>query len=229
MRVPVAEPRSEEELHRRARALAGRTIGEVAAELGLALPIDTTRGKGFVGSMVERALGATAGSRSLPDFPALGVELKTIPVDPSGAPKESTFVCSIPLPSIAEVDFEHSTVAKKLERVLFVLVEAKGAELASRRIGTSFFWTPDETERRILADDYDALARLLAEGAFDRITAHLGVALQVRPKAANASIRRRGVAWDGSLEWTLPRGFYLRSRFTGRVIRRVLATVQEAT
>lgn len=193
------------------------------------MPVDTTRGKGFVGSMVERALGATAGSRSLPDFPSLGIELKTIPVDPSGAPKESTFVCSIPLPSIAEVDFEHSPVAKKLARVLFVLVEANGRELATRRIGASFLWTPDDEERRVLEDDYDALARLLAEGAFDRVTAHLGVALQVRPKAANASIRRRGVAWDGSLEWTLPRGFYLRSRFTGRVIRRLFGTIHAAT
>src|SRR6185295_12263284 len=76
---------------------------------------------------VERALGATAGSRALPDFPELGIELKTLPVDASGAPLESTFVCTIPLTEIGDVEWADSRVRRKLVRVLWVPVEGERA------------------------------------------------------------------------------------------------------
>ena len=93
--------------------------------------------------------------------------------------------------------------------------------LARRRLGSAFFWTPDAAERAVLEADYDALAARLAAGEFERVTAHLGEALQVRPKAANAKVTRVAVGWDGAPEWTAPRGFYLRATFTERVLARL--------
>src|SRR4051812_47610524 len=82
------------ELEIRAEALAGRTVGELALALDVGLA-DTTRAKGFVGQLIELALGADADAGDAPDFAALGVELKSVPVGKSGRPKESTFVCSV--------------------------------------------------------------------------------------------------------------------------------------
>ena len=54
-------PRSEAELLARADAVAGRTLGDVAADLGMRVPATTRRGKGWTGTVIEHALGASAG------------------------------------------------------------------------------------------------------------------------------------------------------------------------
>ena len=51
-------------------------------------------------------LGASAGSKPEQDFAALGVELKTIPVDSLGRPLETTFVCVAPLTGNSGVTWE---------------------------------------------------------------------------------------------------------------------------
>jgi len=212
-------PRSEEELVRRARALAGWTVGEIAGAHGVALPADTTRAKGLVGQLAERALGASAGSLDEPDFVALGIELKTLPVRPDGRPKESTFVCSIRLADLPDTDFEDSLVWKKLRRVLFVPVEADPAlALPARRFGAPLLWSPSSEERAVLQADYERVATLVLRGEVEQLTGHLGTYLQVRPKAADSRARRRAPDADDGFIWTGPRGFYLRTRFTARIL-----------
>jgi DNA mismatch repair protein MutH len=211
-------PTSIEALLERARGLTGGTVGEVAATLGASLPPSTTQGKGFVGTLVEAALGATAGSKSEPDFQDLGVELKTIPLDAAGAPRESTFVCSVPLTTIAEVELDESPLWHKLRRVLFVPIEADGP-LEARRFGASFLFEPTDEERRALRADWDLLAGLLATGDVESIDATLGDVLQIRPKGRNAADRTWVALGDDGIEATPPMGFYLRARFMAGVVR----------
>src|SRR5512139_646420 len=139
--LPVSPPASEAELLARAGALAGRALADVAAEYGVAVPPDLRRAKGFVGGLVERALGATAKSRAAPDFEAIGVELKTLPIGRDRVPCESTFVCTIDLVRIADADWDTSVVRHKLSRVLWMPVEGDRAiPVAARRLGTPLLW-----------------------------------------------------------------------------------------
>ncbi|MFW6050928.1 MAG: DNA mismatch repair endonuclease MutH [Myxococcota bacterium] len=217
-------PRTEAELLSRARAVAGHTVGDLGARLGVPIPEDQRRAKGLLGHLVERALGATAGSRGVPDFEALGIELKTLPLRRDGRPMESTFVCCLPLRSVAEVDWERSPVRAKLARVLWVPVEAERyVPLASRRIGTPVLWSPTGTEGDILAADWEELAGRVGAGDVEAITAHLGQALQVRPKGRHGRERRRAPDAGSAWLWTMPRGFYLRTWFTEAIVRRALA------
>lgn len=207
-------------LHARARALAGRTLSEIAGELGRPVPENLSRHKGWVGQLIEAALGASAGSRPVPDFPEYGVELKTLPVDAAGRPRESTFVCSIALPSIADTPFEASGVFHKLSKVLWVPVEAeRSVPLAARRVGSAVLWSPSDAEWQVLRHDWQELAGRLALGEAEHITAHLGVALQVRPKAARGSCRRTAHDADGAPVRVQPKGFYLRTRFTAQILQ----------
>ncbi|WP_312721672.1 MutH/Sau3AI family endonuclease, partial [Escherichia sp. AM3] len=80
-----------------AQRLAGYSLGELAVMAGLTIPNDLKRDKGWIGVLLERWLGASAGSKPEQDFAALGVELKTIPIDSQGRPLETTFVCVAPL------------------------------------------------------------------------------------------------------------------------------------
>jgi DNA mismatch repair protein MutH len=220
----VPEPRTEEELLRRAWDLGGLTLGELGKRVGVQVPVEGVRGKGVAGQILEKALGASAGSRAEPDFVGLGIELKTIPLDASGKPKESTFVASISLSAMADTDWEGSVVLKKLSRVLFVPVEAASkTPLRDRRVGRAYLWVPTEGEKRLLRADWERLAEMIAAGDVERITGHLGAVMQVRPKAPHGRSRRRAPDEEGAVQWTMPRGFYLRPSFTGAVLTRLRA------
>lgn len=219
-----SEPRTENELLARAWDLAGLTLGELGARVGVDVPDESVRAKGVAGRILEKALGATAGSRAEPDFMTLGIELKTIPLDARGKPKESTFVCSISLSAMADTDWERSAVSKKLSKVLFVPVEAASkAPLRDRRVGRAYRWSPNSEEQRLLRADWERLALMIAAGDVERITGHLGEVLQVRPKAPHGRSRRRAPDEEGAIQWTMPRGFYLRPAFTQAVLARLRA------
>ena len=219
-----SQPQSEHELLTRARELAGLTLGELGARVGVDLPDESARAKGLAGQILEKALGASGGSRAEPDFVDLGIELKTIPLDAGGRPKESTFVASISLSAMADTDWEQSVVLKKLSKVLFVPVEAASATpLRARRVGRAYLWKPTGEELRRLRSDWERLAEMIAAGEVERITGHLGEVMQVRPKAAHGGSRRRAPDAEGAVQWTMPRGFYLRPTFTEAVLARLRA------
>jgi DNA mismatch repair protein MutH len=212
-------PQSPEELLARAHALAGLTLGELARRIGLPVPPDLRRAKGWAGGMFEAVLGATASSRAQPDFEALGIELKTLPVTLGGMPLETTFVCTIPLADMAMVEWKQSRVYRKLRRVLWVPVQGdRAVPVEARRIGTALLWSPSPDEELDLRFDWEELAGMIGAGRVEDITGHLGRYLQVRPKAADSHARRRGTGADGAMISTLPRGFYLRTSFTARIL-----------
>jgi DNA mismatch repair protein MutH len=216
----LGPPASEDQLRERASALAGCTLGEVGARLGLAVPSSLLRAKGWVGQLLERALGASAASRDCPDFPELGIELKTLPVDRQGRPVESTFVCTIPLAELREVPWEQSRVRRKLDRVLWIPVEGERAiPIAARRIGAGLLWSPAPEQEAALRFDWEELAGTIGRGGIESLTGHVGRHLQVRPKAAHSRVRRRAIDAEGELSQTMPRGFYLRATFTAELLR----------
>ncbi|HSC86187.1 MAG TPA: DNA mismatch repair endonuclease MutH [Polyangiaceae bacterium] len=223
IRAAVLPPTDEAELLERAARLPGMTLGELATELGVDVPTEMRRAKGWAGQLLERALGASAASRAEPDFVGLGIELKTLPVDGGGRVLESTFVCTIELPEMDRSEWESSRLRKKLARVLWVPVEG-ARELAPgvRRIGTPFLWSPNEDDEALLRHDWEEAASMIGRGRTSELTAHTGEVLQVRPKAARGSSRRRALDEEGALYDEQPKGFYLRATFTASLLRRHL-------
>lgn len=224
MPAAVPRPRTEEELLQRARTLAGASLGDLAASLRRPVPSDLRRAKGWVGELIEIALGASAGSRPEPDFPELGVEVKTLPVDAGGVPKESTHVCAISMREAAGARWETSVARAKLARVLWVPVEASAAiALPMRRIGQAILWSPDARAEALLRRDWEEHMELIALGRGDRIRGEMGTVLQVRPKAASGRTRTMASDGDGVRAAALPLGFYLRPQFTAAILREVYA------
>jgi DNA mismatch repair protein MutH len=218
--MAIFPPCSERELLERAAWLSGRTMGELARALGAPVPPVGRRGKGKMGTLVERALGAKAGSASIPDFPHLGIELKTIPVDGAGAPRESTFVCSIALAEAARADWETSAARAKLAQVLFVpIVVVDEDAMEDRRIGSPLLWRPTPQQEAVLRDDFETAMGQIGAGGIERLTAKSGRFLQVRPKAATGRVRTFSFGAEGEWIATVPRGFYLRAGFTRALLR----------
>lgn len=213
-------PRTECELLERAHALAGSSLARLARLSQRALPATSRRAKGWTGQTLERLLGATAGSRSEPDFQALGVELKTIPVGRDGQPRESTYVCTLPLLSNELSTWETSNVRRKLSRVMWFPVEGEAEiPLSDRRVGSAIIWSPSPQQEMALRADWEELTEMVSVGRLAEITGRHGTHLQVRPKAANARSVRWGTDEHGAPLRTLPRGFYLRASFTAGVLR----------
>ncbi len=214
-------PHSQEQLLAQAQQLAGYSLGELAALAGIPTPRDLKRDKGWIGILLEVWLGASAGSKPEQDFAALGVELKTIPIDSSGRPLETTFVCVAPLTGNSGVTWESSHVRHKLKRVLWVPVEGERTiPLADRRVGAPLLWSPSEEEDRQLRMDWEELMDLIVLGQVERITARHGEVLQLRPKAANSKALTEAVGAHGEPILTLPRGFYLKKNFTAVLLAR---------
>lgn len=217
----VPPPRDETELLDRANALAGYTLGELAQRISLPIPRDLKRDKGWVGMLLERYLGASAGSKPEQDFAEIGVELKTIPVDAAGRPLETTFVCVAPLTGNSGVTWQNSHVRNKLGRVLWIPVEGERAiPLAERHVGAPLLWSPNDEEEHQLQRDWEELMDMIVLGQVEQITARHGEVLQIRPKAANSKALTEGIGRHGQPIMTLPRGFYLKKTFTAALLAR---------
>lgn len=214
-------PTSEAQLMQRAHALAGRSLAEIASELGVAMPDNLLRHKGWVGQLLELALGADAESLPEPDFRLIGVEMKSLPIDRNGKPRESTYVCTVPLDEGLESNWGESWVRRKLSRVLWLPVEAEPAiTLAQRRLGAPLLWSPSSEEEEALRLDWEELGEMIRMGELESITARMGSVLQIRPKAAHSRVRCHSVGADGEAIVTHPRGYYLRPAFTHAILRR---------
>jgi len=216
-----APPEDESQLLAQAQSLAGYTLSELAALANIPIPADLRRDKGWTGVLLERWLGATAGSKPEQDFAALGVELKTIPVDRFGRPLETTFVCVAPLTGNSGVVWETSHVRHKLKRVLWMPVEGeRSLPLGERRVGSPLLWSPSVEEEEQLRRDWEELMDLIVLGQVERITARHGEVLQLRPKAANSKALTEAIGIHGEPILTLPRGFYLKKNFTAALLAR---------
>lgn len=216
-------PQTLEQLLSQAQSIAGLTFGELADELHIPVPPDLKRDKGWVGMLLETALGATAGSKAEQDFSHLGVELKTLPINAEGYPLETTFVSLAPLVQNSGVKWENSHVRHKLSCVLWMPIEgSRHIPLRERHIGAPIFWKPTAEQERQLKQDWEELMDLIVLGKLEQITARIGEVMQLRPKGANSRAVTKGIGKNGEIIDTLPLGFYLRKEFTAQILKAFL-------
>lgn len=232
MQLPLPQPAttppaSIAQLMERAYAIAGTPLGVLADQAGWVTPANLTRHKGWSGQLIELYLGASAGSRPEQDFPDLGVELKTIPVTPTGKPLETTFVCVTPLTGLNGVSWQQSNVRNKLQQVLWVPLDGR-REIApaERLVGMPVLWRPTAAEDALLRADWEEITELIIMGQVQAITARHGQVLQLRPKAANNKVLTQGIGPQGQVIQTPPRGYYLKTEFTAAILQRALLTPQ---
>ncbi|MEW6990059.1 DNA mismatch repair endonuclease MutH [Colwelliaceae bacterium 6441] len=216
-------PENEQVLIQRAQALAGLTLGEIARQQQIKVPQNLQKEKGWIGLLLEQVLGASAGSKPIPDFPHLGIELKSLPIDRYGKPLETTFVCVAPLTGLVGVTWQNSHIKNKLAKVLWVpVVSERDIPIAERVVATPFIWSPSPEEEQLLSQDWQELTDMIVLGEVENIHGKHGQVLQLRPKAANSQAKTKAFNKNGQPFMTLPRGFYLKSAFTYQLIKRHL-------
>jgi len=215
----ILPPKTQQELMERCDALAGKTLGQVAKELAVPVPDNLLRHKGWVGNLLEQYLGADAGNQAEPDFISLAIEMKTLPINALGQPKESTYVCTVSMQQTGELSWQACWVRRKLAHVLWVPVEAEAdIPLAERYVGNAWLWKPTDEQNAVLEKDWQELMDRIVLGEQAEITAKEGEYMQIRPKAANNRSLTQGVSAQGEREFINPKGFYLRTSFTKQLL-----------
>lgn len=207
-------------LLKQAQSLSGKSFLQVAQLCHIPTPCQHSRTnqKGWLGQTLEIYLGATAGSKPLPDFIELGIELKTIPILPDGTPKESTYICTAPIP-IRDASWADSRVFNKLKKVLwFPYFYDKKCAFENQLLGTPLLWAPNELQMLKLQNDWEELVELINFGKIEGLSAHIGECLQIRPKASRSNVQIPIINHEGELFSTTPKGFYLRKTFTKEII-----------
>ena len=173
--------------------------------------------------MLEKILGASAGSRPEPDFPQLGIELKSLPIDRYGKPLETTFICVAPLTRLVGASWKTSHICNKLARVLWVpVISERHMAIADRIICNPFIWSPSVEEDHLLASDWQELTDMIVLGEVEKINGKHGQVLQLRPKAANSKAKTQAFDRNGKPFMTLPRGFYIKTPFTQMLLNKHL-------
>ena len=196
-------PQTADDLLKLADSIAGMSIENLSKSLGISLPDNFTNNKGFIGQLAEIALGAGAGSHPLQDFPVLGIELKTIPLNLSGKPAETTHVCI--LHQNCGQTFFKSNFYNKIKKVLWLPVEGcRKIPLNERHFGKAFLWNISDQETLELKQDWEEIMEYVSTGHLPELSAKTGVWMQVRPAGRNNGIKQYG--------------YYLRKSFTERIL-----------
>jgi len=213
----LASPDSIDELLIRCRAICGCSVVDLANYIGLPVPKNLKTAKGWVGRVIEYALGADCNNKAAPDFSKLGIELKTVPVNAKMRPLESTYVCTAPITKQLS-KFENSVVWCKLAHVLWVPIVVTGNTIADRTVGMSLLWQPKASLKSILQSDWEDIQEYLACGLVDKLTARVGNYLHIRPKAASSAVLIPWLTLDGDYQYTTPKGFYIRTTLTKSIL-----------
>ena len=215
----ASPPQNTEQLKERLFSIMGKSLSELATFAKIALPVSPVHGKGFQGELIERLLGASAPGLPIPDFPNLGIELKTVPVSADFKVLESTFFCSAPLNEMRVRRFEESILFHKISRVLFVFFVAPRDFAYEKRYVAGFrFWSPSKEDLAVIRQDYDELMEKVSLGLVEEISARNGNVIQMRPKAANGQALTDCVGPAGTMIKVRPRGFYMRRIFMQNLI-----------
>ena len=216
--MKISPPQTQTELLSRSYQLAGKTLGYIASEMGEKIPTSLNFAKGWIGQLIEKTLGANAVNLDQPDFIDLGIELKTLPISPAGLPCESTYICSASIPN-REAEWKQSRVYRKMAKILWVPIETQpGITLSQARIGMPLLWSPSILIEQQLCQDWEELTELINLGHFEKLSAHVGQYLQIRPKAPNAKTFIQVIDNQGQSISIVPKGFYVRSILTRQIL-----------
>lgn len=215
---PLPPPQKWSILLDRCDKLVGKTIATIADKLQLTVPDNLKNNRGWIGNLLELALGAEAGSKPIQDFVNLGIELKSVAINHKGEVNNDIFVSSLPINSFMLQTWHTSHLLYKLKRILFVPIEQiKEIPLANRRIGRARLWTPTAYELSQLQQDWQDILDIITEGDFNAIKNNVGKILCVKVKALNAKQSNSFIDTEGFTSKIPPLSFYLRKDFVNSI------------
>lgn len=203
---------TEEEILERAALLEGMRIGDIPGVTFTST--DPRRGRQEVGHAIESWFGIPPNASPGPDFPAAGIELKTVPLvrgEDGTRVKERTVVSLIDYRGIVSEEWETASVRKKL-RILFVffehLADMPKEEFPIRHV---LLWEPHGEVEAQIRRDWETIRDKVRAGRAHELSEADGRILGPCTKAATSADVRPQPHSDVPAK---PRAFALKPAFT---------------
>ncbi|RIY34978.1 MutH/Sau3AI family endonuclease [Psittacicella gerlachiana] len=217
--TPSTAPTSLGQLLTYCQQICGKSIEEISHKHNVEMIYSLHENRGWLGNLIEIALGATAGSKPTQDFINLGIELKTLAIATNGKAKSDIFISSLPINKFMLQNWQTSHVLYKLKKILFVPIEYNpDISLAQRRIGKAFLWSPNKEDLAIIKQDWETIMQIITQQDFNALKSNVGQILCVRTKALNTSQAVSIEDTDGFNLNLPPLSFYLRRSFINNII-----------
>lgn len=195
------------------------TSGEVASLVGRSQYLESPlpRGRTGVGDLVELYLGKLPDNSPEPDFPDLGVEVKSLPMKrlrrSSWTVKEPTSLSMIDFNKLVKEDWATTPLRRKIDRILWVPYEHNSADKRESRFRRSFLWSPPSEDIPAYEADYRAVRALVLAGKAHEISERLSLVLSARRKGATGEatrsqpgtlVKAKSRAWAFKVAYTRP-------------------------
>ena len=155
--------------------LLEKTYGHSFSEFDVNNRLENTKNKGKFGHIVQEGVFKyPLDSDPEADFKKLGVELKVTPIKINKKnevrAKERLSIKVLNYSAIAEQDFEHSDLKRKMEKMLVVLYEyIEGVNEKDFKIKGSFLNIIKPEDLIIIKNDYETIRKYVLEGKADEI------------------------------------------------------------
>lgn len=172
-------------------------------------------GKNASASIVRAILGQRPHGKQ-GDFERFGVEIKVVPVDPTGTVIESMSFPAFTHEEVAYESWEDSDLLGRLNRLLVVPVHRRrGVAPDQMRMGTPFFWNPGKEELEGIQREWEQARQLIEVGRADQLPKASATSfIHVRPHGRDATDRELA---PGGVD-VMRRSFWLNQRFVERIL-----------
>lgn len=123
--------------------------------------------KHLASMLVKKGLGIQDLAVEIKEFEQVGLQTRILNLkDDLSVAFEATSFPAMDLTTFTQEEWEESDLSARLSRILFVptLSPRKGTPQAERTVGRAFFWSPSESEWRIIKDEWERYQQEVREG-----------------------------------------------------------------
>jgi DNA mismatch repair protein MutH len=190
-------------------------IGRDFETLGKEIGREGKQGKAAIAQIVRRVAGERPKGRS-GDFLRFGIEVKSVPVDPSGRVLEAMSFPAFVHEELIFEEWESSDLLGRLNRLLIVpVLRGPRAVLTESRLGRPFFWSPSESDLVGIRSEWERVRSLIASGQARQLPkASETQFIHVRPKGRNAADTDQA---PGGFD-VIKKSIWLNQRYLGRIL-----------
>ncbi|MGH9896014.1 MAG: MutH/Sau3AI family endonuclease, partial [bacterium] len=220
-----------ENLLAQALTLEGVRAKEVAVEVDRTAFNATPKpvGRTGVGNLTQLYMGRKEDNRREPDFPELGIELKTLPMKAlrrgnqrEWTVKEPTSITMIDYREVDQEDWSVAYLRHKIDHILWVPYEHDYGDKRESRFRRAFLWKPDAADYPVFGIDYDVVRGYIQRDDAEHLSETLSQVLAARRKGSKGQMAEqprgppaKSRAWAFKAAYTRP---ILDKHVLGRIV-----------
>lgn len=204
----------EDAVLRRLKTYEGKTLAQVAKTLGVPL----SRAKSGAAVLVRRAIGVLDDKASIEEFKERGIQIKIVPISPSGRPYEAMSFPKFNHMEVWKEEWEESDLLQQLDRMLIVpLIRSERRTAKEKQVwGRAFFWSPTADQLNGIECEWRDYGRRIQAGEANKLPGSSETKyIHVRPHARDS----RDTEQAPRVGQVVKKCFWLNPDFIARIVK----------